>query len=289
VTDLETGHGGFAFATICSHSTNLSFCVRAEDGPIPACALYQPTLNSIYSFSFTGVQTLSNGSRRCSWKGKNPSNNQDWYASADLYNKTGLCPQKDAPPPDTVTFGRKGRWYPQELGVDRCYKSCNYSGGKSFTVKHYVFTDGIVSDFKEDRTFGGGLKSKEEFCHMEPEPVRDSDDEVTYEKNCDDSYFTIVCDFINWYRHDSEMPEAPDVTHQNLNVATHLKTDVVDIDLASNTACFPDYQFKLFLPFSREEVEKTISFAPICQGLESFNNLLRVLYLLHAAMIIFRK
>lgn len=283
VTDLETGHGGFAFPTICSHPTILTFCVRTEDGPEAACALYQPTLDPRYSYSFTGVETLSNGVRRCSWTGKNPANNTPAYTSAQLSFKSGLCPGLDSPPPETIIFGRQGRWFPQELDSKRCYKSCEYSGGQNFDYKHFMFTNGVMTEFKSKP----GLKSTQTFCYMQPEPIRDSQGEVTYESNCQDAVFTQLCDFINWFRNDSEMPEAPLVEKKDIPIDHGLKTNLIDTGLPENTTCFQPIEFNLFLPFSRDEIKQEVRFDNMCSKIEEFGNLWRALYLIGACFIIF--
>ena len=107
VTSKEIAMGGFAYSTICSHPTDLNYCVKATDGPEAACALMNVQITSQYpqyGYSFTGVQKLSNGVKRCSWEGRNPSNGAKEYQSAELYTKSGLCPAKDKPPPVQVIF-----------------------------------------------------------------------------------------------------------------------------------------------------------------------------------------
>lgn len=284
VTDLETGHGGFAFPTICSHPTDLSFCVRVEDGAKAACALWQTTLDSTYSYSFTGVTTLSNGVQRCEWKGKNPSTNYPAYTSTELHKKSGLCPPLDKPPPELIKFGRQGRWFPQELDNERCYKSCLYTNGQSFTHKHYLFTNGVYTDFSENSD--NRLRSSREFCYMKPEPIRDSSGEVTYESNCDDAMFKQICDFINWFRNDSEMPEAPKVEAEQINLG-YIKADHVQIESNASNLCFAPYEFNFFLPWSRDEVKQEIRFDAICSKINEYGNLWRALYLLGACYIIF--
>lgn len=283
VTQIETGHGAFAFPVICSHATNLNFCVRATDGPEGACALYQPTLESKYSFAFSGVQSLSNGTRRCSWTGKNPANLQAVYASAELHMKAGLCPKKEDPPPEKIIFGRQGRWFPQELDSKRCFKSCEYTGGQNFTYRHFVYTNGIMTEF----TSKDGLKSTESFCVMEPEPSRNNEGEVTYESNCDDAMFKQICDFINWFRNDSEMPEPPEVQKKELPVGNVLNPSLVDTGLNENTTCFQPIEFNFFLSFSRDQIKQELRFENMCAKIEEFGNLWRALYLIWACFIIF--
>lgn len=283
VTDLETGHGAFAFPTICSHS-NLSYCVNANDGEVAACALYQPTLDTTKSFVFQGVQTISNGTKRCSWKGKNPVNNTDVYASAQLIYKLGVCPEKDAPPPEIIKFGRQGRWFPQELTSNRCYKTCEYSNGQSFQYKHLLFTNGVITEFTENSN--SRLKSTQKFCYMQPEPIRDSTGEITYESNCNDATFKQLCDFINWFRNDSEMPDAPEVKTEQINLA-YIKTDHVHITSDANNLCFDPYVFDFYLPFSQQRSTQEIKFDSMCSKINEYGNLWRALYLLAACYIIF--
>lgn len=284
VTDLETGHGGFAFNTVCSHPTNLSFCVALEDGPEAACALYQPTLDPKYSYKFSGVITLSNGVKRCEWVGKNPANNTPVYNSAQLTYKTGLCPAKEAPPPEIVKFGRQGRWFPQELDSNRCYRSCEYSNAQSFDFRHILFTNGVITDFTEKAN--ARLRSNQKFCYMQTEPIRDSSGEVTYESNCDDATFKQICDFINWFRNDSEMPEAPKVESEQINLG-YIKADHVQIESNASNLCFEPHEFNFFLPWSLDEVKQEIRFDSICSKINEYGNLWRALYLLAACYIIF--
>lgn len=288
ITDLETGHGGFAFNTVCSHPTNLSFCVAVEDGAEAACALYQPTLDPKYSYKFSGVVTLSNGVKRCEWVGKNPANNTPAYNSAQLTYKTGLCPAKEAPPPEIIKFGRQGRWFPQELESNRCYRSCEYSNAQSFDFRHILFTNGVITDFTEKSN--ARLRSNQKFCYMQSEPIRDSSGEVTYESNCDDATFKQICDFINWFRNDSEMPEAPPVENKSLQLELDGNSGAnIDFDV-SRHECNPVYETDLaFTIMNQQFVHKaTFDAAQICSSLFSLGNFFRIMYLVIAAYIVFR-
>lgn len=289
VTPKEIAMGGFAFPVICSHPTNLSYCVKAERGPEAACNLMGVTITSNYStynYSFVGVSTLSNGVNRCEWEGRNPSNNSKTYESAQLYNKSGLCPVQGSPPPEQVVFSRNGRWFPQELHNKRCYRSCMYSNAQSFNYKHYAFTNGVMTNFTENMS--NRLESTQEFCDAVPEPSRNSQGEITYDAGCEDNMFKVFCDFVEWFRSDSEMPEAPSVENEQLNLG-YIKADWVSTNLPANTTCFDPVEFNFFLPWSRTEVKQEVRFEAFCNGVDSFGNFLRALYLLHAALIIFRR
>lgn len=290
VTQKEISMGGFAFPVICSHPSNLSYCVDAtKSSAEAACALMNVTITSQYAeygYTFTGVSTLSNGIKRCEWEGRNPSNQTKTYQSAALSTKTGLCPVQDAPPPAQVVFSRNGRWFPQELESNRCFRSCEYSNGKSFEYKHYAFTNGVMTNFTENMS--SRLKSNQKFCDPVPEPSRNDQGEITHDANCDDSFLTVFCNFVEWYRSDAEMPEAPKVESEQLNLG-YIKADHVHIEANADNLCFAPVEFNMFLPWSRTEVKQEVRFDAMCGGIDSFGNFLRALYLLHAALIIFRR
>lgn len=286
-TQQEIAMGGFAFPVICSHPTDLNYCVKAEDGEDAACALMTVTLSSqasIYSPSYSGIEVLSNGQRRCKWTGTNPVNGSPWSFTATLSTKAGLCPIKDNPPPVQVVFSRNGRWFPQELDNSRCFRSCEYSNAQSFTHKHYTFTNGVMTNFAEDMS--NRLKSKALFCTAQPEPSRNSDGEITYDAGCEDNMFAVFCDFVEWFRSDSEMPEAPPVEAEQLNLG-YIKVDHMLIEDNATNTCFAPIEFNMFLPWSRTEVKKEVSFDAMCGGIDQFGNFLRALYILHGALIIF--
>lgn len=289
---LEKSMGGYAYPVTCSHPSDLNYCFDAtkQDAEKKACA-YALAVRSAnyptrsYNAEFS-VTTLSNGVKRCQYTYKIEGVKTEYSDSDTLSSKNGLCPAQGSPPPRQVLVTRQGRWFPQELPSTRCFETCQYSNGQSFDVKHYTFTNGILSEFKEK--LDSRLKSDQQFCNHEPEPIRGNDGEVTYESSCEDAVFTQICDFINWFRNDSEMPEAPQVEQKTLDV-TYLKTDHVLIQDNANNLCFDPVEFSFFLPWSRTEVKQEISFGQMCHGIDSFGNFLRALYLLHAAFIIFRR
>lgn len=284
VTDKDIAMGGFAYSVICAHPSSLNYCVNIEeqDAQKKACELWQLNLNQTYGYVFVSI--IPGTPDRCLYEGKNPSNGLKASTTQALYRKNGLCPAKDQPPPEQIVFSRNGRWFPQELNSERCFRSCNYTNGKSFDYKHYVFTNGVITSFTESTT--SRLKSVAEFCDPEPEPERNSEGEITYDASCEDNIFKVFCDFVEWFRSDSEMPEAPSVESEQLNLG-YIKTDLVSTNLPQNTTCFEPIEFNLFLPWSRDEVKQVISFTSMCNGIDSFGNFLRVLYLLHAAFIVF--
>lgn len=281
VTQKEIDMGGFAFPVICSHPTILGYCVPVEQGAQAACMLWQTNLDPKYGYSL-----VSYGST-CLFEGRNPTSGSKVTTTQALSNKQGLCPSHDAPPPTQVIFSRNGRWFSQELGSNRCYRSCEYSNGQSFDYKHYVFTNGVMTNFTEN--MNSRLKSNQKFCDPVAEPSRNSEGEITYDANCDDSFLTVFCNFVEWYRSDSEMPEAPEVENKTLDIATHLKTDHVRIEANAENLCFEPVEFNLVIPWTREEVKQQVSFNAMCNGISSIDGFLHVLYLLHAAFIIFRK
>lgn len=290
VTQKEIGYGTFAYNTICSSPTDLTLCAESKSGggAEQACLLYLPKLQSqypTYHYLFTGVSTLSNGVQRCEYQGKIPSNGQKSYQSAQLHKKTGYCPVAEAGPPDTVIFSRQGRWWPQELPDERCFRSCLYNVKAIAEYKHYVYTNGVITQFEYS---SGDLASKESFCDPEPEPSRNDQGEVNHDAGCEDAMFKVFCDFVEWYRTDGELPTAPDPEHKQLNLG-YIKADHVSTGLPPNTACFDPIEFNFFLPWSRTEVKKEVRFESLCNGIDSFGNFLRALYLLHAALIIFRR
>lgn len=284
VTQKEIDMGGFAFPVTCATQSDLNYCVKTSEGNAAqkACMLYMTTLSPRYSFT---LSSYSGG--RCTYKGKNPDDNTDWYEFVDIVTRSALCPTVNNPPPAIVIFGRTGRWFPQELGDKRCFRSCEYSGAQSaFDYKHYSFTNGVMTQFTEKSS--SRLKSVQEFCTAEPEPSKDGN-EITYASGCEDATFSQFCEFINWFKNDSEMPDAPAVEQTNLALDQHLKTDWVDTGLNDNTVCFEPVEFNMYLPWSQTEVKKEVNFQPMCDGIDSFGNFLRALYLLHAALIVFRR
>jgi hypothetical protein len=293
VTPKETAMGGFAFPVICSHSTNLSYCVDATKSTAEAaCALMTVTITSQYAqfgYTFTGVSTLSNGTKRCEWEGRNPSNQTKTYQSAILTTKSGLCPAQDSPPPEQVIFSRNGRWFPQELDSKRCFRSCEYSNGQSFNYKHYVFTNGVMTNFTENMS--NRLKSTQTFCDPVPEPSRNSQGEITYDAGCEDNMFKVFCDFVEWFRSDSEMPEAPDVQSKNLDLG-NIDGSKINIDIVrGGNHCLPPFErdFTINIMNVSYTHHAKVDLMDICSSLWSMGNFFRVMYLMSAAFIIFRK
>jgi hypothetical protein len=293
VTSKEVSMGGFAYTTICSHATDLNYCVKADSGAEAACALMNVKITSQYpqyGYSFTEVSTLSNGVKRCEWEGRNPSNGAKAYQSAQLYTKSGLCPAQDQPPPVQVIFSRNGRWFPQELSSKRCFRSCNYANGQSFDYKHYVFTNGVLTNFTEN--MNNRLKSVEEFCEPEPEPSRNSQGEITYDAGCEDNMFSVFCDFVEWFRSDAEMPEAPKVEQTNLDLGSKLDGSKINIDVSrGGSECLPAFErdFTINIMNVSYTHHAKVDLFEICSHLWSLGNFFRVMYLISAAFIIFRK
>jgi hypothetical protein len=288
VTQKDKDMGGFAFPVICSAPSDLTLCVKSEDGLKAACDLYSVKLPSTYGFSYSGTYgTYPN--INCLWEGKNPVNGNKSSASQPLTFRNGLCPVSGSPPPVQVIFSRNGRWFSQELSSKRCFRSCEYSNGQSFDYKHYVFTNGVMTNFTEK--MDNRLTSNALFCENLPEPSRNDQGEINYEAGCEDNMFKVFCDFVEWFRSDSEMPEAPKVDNNSVPFDSALKTDRINMpdNFSPNTTCFEPVTFRLYLPFSRDEVEQEISFISMCSKLEEFGNLWRAFYLLGALFIIFRK
>lgn len=294
ITPLEKSMGGFAADTICASST-LDYCVPVEkpNAAMQACALYfvnnlsnQQNTNREYLSTYS-VENLSNGVKRCSFPYKIKDTTTTGVFQQNLVSRTALCPAVSEPPPELVMFSRQGRWFSQELDSKRCYKNCLYSNGNSFIAKHYVFTNGIITEFKEIPN--NRLASQQEFCSLESEPVRNTEGETTYDANCDDAFLKVFCEFVEWYRSDAEMPEPPPVKTENLAIDSYLNVGKIQVSADNTIGCFDPIEFNLFLPFSRTEIKKEISFSPLCTKLNTFGNFLRALYLLHAALIIFRR
>lgn len=283
--------GGYPYPVVCSHPSDLNYCFDSTkpNAEQKACdyalavesANYQGTRT--YESPAT-TETLSNGVKRCSFKYKIQDSSTLRSSYAALSQKNGICPARDNPPPRQVLVVRQGRWWPQELPSERCFDSCKYSNGQSFDYKHLVYTNGVMTEFKESSS--SRLKSQQEFCTHEPEPIRGNDGEVTYESNCEDAVFSQICDFINWFRNDAEMPEAPQVENKNLDLG-HLKTDHILIEHNAENICFEPVEFNMFLPWNRAEVKQEVSFSQMCSKIQSFGNLWRALYLIAAAYIIF--
>lgn len=283
--------GGYPYPVVCSHPSDLNYCFDSTkaNAEQKACdyALAVESANyqglRTYESSAT-VEIQSNGVRRCLFKYKVESSTTLRTSNASLSQKNGMCPLRDSPPPRQVLVVRQGRWFPQELPSERCFDSCKYSNGQSFTYKHLVYTNGVMTEFKESTS--SRLKSVQEFCTHEPEPVRNNEGEVTYESSCEDAVFSQICDFINWFRNDAEMPEAPQVENKNLDLG-YLKTDHVNIEHNADNVCFDPIEFNLPLHWLNTQVKQEISFDQMCSKIVAMGNIWRALYLIAAAYIIF--
>lgn len=285
-TPKDIAMGGYAFPVVCTSPTDLNYCVKASesDAEKQACFLWQVKLDPTYGYAFTAVQSLSNGTKQCLWTGKIPSNGAVSYYTIALTYKNGLCPVKDAPPPEQVVFSRTGRWFPQELSTKRCYRSCEYQNGQSFDYKQYTFTNGVMTTFTEK--MNSRLQSTQTFCDPVPEPARNDQGEITYDANCADSFLTVFCNFVEWYRSDAEMPTAPEVQSEQINLG-YIKADHVLIESNVQNQCFQPIEFNFFLTWSRDEVKQEISFDAICSKIYEYGNLWRACYLLAACFVIF--
>ncbi|MHC6186232.1 hypothetical protein ACYU0V_08855 [Acinetobacter sp. X9] len=276
--------GGFPYTVVCSHQTNLDYCVdaRSMNAKETACKLWMTNLSTLYGYAFDRIITGTT-TDTCLYRGKNPSNGTDVSTTQTLVTKNGLCPPSGNPPPTKVIFSRQGRWFPQELPEKRCFRNCNYSGGQSFTYKHFSFTNGIVTEF----TDAGGLKSVEEFCDAVPEPVRNSEGEITYDAGCQDNMFKVFCDFVEWFRNDSEMPEAPKVEAESVNLG-YIDAGHIVVQGDAMHQCFEPTIFKMYLPWGDgEEIEQEINYSTFCTKITTMGNIWRALYLIAACYVIF--
>ena len=291
ITDEEKAYGGFATNAICSHPTILDYCVTEEQGGAKqACLLWLVNMQAGQSQNPNPIQWNFDSivSDTCVYKGIQANTGYPNSTTRALETKEALCPTRDKPPPSQISFSRNGRWFPQELESTRCYKKCEYRVlPTTFTAKHYAFTNGVLTQFTENSNQRAG--SNEKLCFNTVEPSRNSDGEIIEDSSCANNVFKVFCDFVNWYRNDSEMPEPPEVENKTLDIATHLKTDHVRIQSNANNQCFQPVEFDLNLPWANLQVKKEISFDQMCVAIMDFNGFLHVLYLLHAALIIFRK
>lgn len=285
ITSKEISMGGFAFPVVCSHPSDLNYCVAISESEAEkkACSLWQVKLDTTYGYAFQGIIT-SGSTKFCHWKGKNPSNGTNSETTQQLSYKNGLCPLGGAPPPDQIAFSRQGRWFPQELEGNRCYRSCEYSNGQSFDYKQYVFTNGVMTNFTENMT--SRLRSNQKFCNPVAEPKRNDEGEITYDASCEDSFLKVFCNFVEWYRSDAEMPDTPEVQQKSLDLSL-LKVDHIQIDDNADNLCFAPTEFNFFIPWSRDEMTQEVKYTEMCSKLNSLGNLWRALFLIAAAFIIF--
>lgn len=288
---LEIKYGGFAENMFCTHPTDLAFCVAVTklQAKQLACGLWLSSLQSGQAGGnrqYNDVYVATGGPQgQCIANYTNTSDGSKGSNSISISMRVGQCPAQGSPSPTPISFSRQGRWYAPELGNKVCWKKCEYQG--QFEARHIVYTNGVVTTFDSITT-----SSNATFCEMLPEPVRDSDGEITYDSNCDNQVFEQFCDFMNWMRADLPLEPPPVTEVQQSDFDQYLKTDHVDVDGGLGTTdmqCFAPQEINLYLPWVSTEVKQTISYQPICDGLTSFGNFLRALYLLHAALIIFRR
>lgn len=294
LTDLENSMKGFAEDTVCSHPTDLNYCAKFSEGDAEkkACDLYfnanlsSQNSNREYSGSYT-VSTLTNGTKRCDFPYKIKDSTTQGVFNQALITRSAMCPIKDSSPPELVKFSRQGRWFPQELSSNRCYKNCEYSNGQSFSAKHFVFTNGVVTEFTEDSS--NRLRSKQLFCNMLPEPIRNSDGETTYDAGCDDAVFKVFCEFVEWYRSDAEMPESPKVEHEKLDVGM-LDSSRINLQIGTYE-CNPAFERDFTFSIMRQSYtyHASVDLYPICSALYGMGNFFRIFYLVIGGLIIFRK
>lgn len=293
LTPEEQAFGGFATSMICSHPSDLSFCFDAtqSDAATQACYAWMSYMQA----GQTGTNSrqysyVKNNGRICDYSYIVTATGTQGFNSQPLTTRSGMCPTKGQPPPKQIVFSRQGRWFPQELGSDRCFEKCEYNiSSTTFDYKHYVFTNGVVTEFKENMSRRATSKGK--FCFAPAEPIRNTEGETTYDANCDDAFLTVFCEFVEWYRSDSEMPEAPEVKKENLDIPSYLKTDHFDADpnTTADMQCFAPLSYSFYLAFSQTEVAGEFSFIKFCAALSSIAHLLKAGYLLFAAFIIFRR
>lgn len=291
LTAEEQAFNGFAFNTVCAHPSDLNFCFKADEGnaQISACMSWMSWMQSGQTsgnFRQYTFKEVKNGS--CIYDYVLVESGTRGTSSQALTNRVGMCPKRDQPPPRLIVFSRQGRWFSQELGSSRCFDKCEYSiTSTTFSHKHYAFTNGIVTEFTEtnDRA-----KSKENFCIAQVEPTRNSDGEVVNDASCNDAVFKVMCDFVNWYRTDSELQAAPEVENKTLDIPGFLDGSRIKVNPNSTAdfQCFAPLDWKFDIPHYGR-LEGQFSYQPLCNGLHIFGTLLRALYLLHAALIIFRK
>lgn len=293
LTPEQKSYGGFAETTICSHPTDINFCfsVKDENPQQKACMAWLAHLQAgqsgqanPISWTFKSVQN-----NYCYYDGIRANSGDKTSNSQPLTTRSGFCPQQDSPPPEPITFSRMGRWYAGEAAGTRCFKRCEYrTNANTFKVTYYQFTNGFVTQFVESSE---RAKSNEKLCFAEAEPSRNDQNEVYDDASCDVKLFSVFCDFIKWYRTDSELPTAPEVENKTLQIDTSLKTDHVQVNplATADFQCFTPVTFDFYLPFANKEIKQEITFTKMCNSLREISFFFHTLYLLHAAFIIFRK
>lgn len=293
LTPQQKAYGGFAEVTVCSHPTDINFCVPIKDPDAQkmACTIWlghiqvgQSSAANPIQWTFRGIQN-----NYCLYDGLQANTGYKNSNSQPLSTRNGFCPEQDGPPPEIMIVSRNGRWYAGEMAGTRCYKRCEYrTNAGTWSAKYYSFTNGYVTQFTETSS---RAKSNQKLCFAEPEPSRNDQNEIYDDASCDAKLFTVFCDFIAWYRTDSEMPTAPEVENKTLQIDTYLKTDHININPNSTAdyQCFTPVKFEFFLPFSRTEVKQEVSFSRMCNAFREYSIFFHCLYLLHAAFIIFRK
>ena len=292
LTAEQEAFGGFAEQMFCSHPSDLNFCVSQEQGGrYQACLLWMAYMQSQETGTNHRQYSFSNNTdSTCFYTYVVTSTGTKGYNSQPLTISKALCPAKGEPPPKQIIFSRQGRWFPQELGSTRCFEKCEYNIDiNTFKEKHYAFTNGVITEFKEN--LNHRAQSKPKLCFAPAEPIRNTEGEVTYDANCDDAFLKVFCEFVEWYRSDAEMPEAPPVENKDLNIPHHLKADHIQVNPSATAdfLCFPPYKYTFYLPFASRSVEGEFEFTKLCQGISSIAHILKALYLLAAALIIFRK
>ena len=293
LTPQQKSYGGFAEVTVCSHPTDINFCVPIKDPDAQkmACTIWlghiqvgQSSAANPIQWTFKGIQN-----NYCMYDGLQANTGYKNSNSQPLTNRNGFCPEQDAPPPEPITFSRMGRWYAGEAAGTRCFKRCEYrTNANTFKVTYYQFTNGFVTQFVEGSE---RAKSNQKLCFVEAEPARNDQNQVYDDASCDAKLFSVFCDFIKWYRTDSEMPTAPEVENKTLQIDTSLKTNHVEANphATSDFQCFNPVTFDLYLPYAQKQIKQEITFSNMCNSLREISFFFHTLYLLHAAFIIFRK
>jgi hypothetical protein len=292
LTPQQKSYGGFAEVTICSHPTDINFCVpvKEPDAQKMACTIWLGHIQAGQSSAANPIQWTFRGIQNnyCMYDGLQSNTGYKNSNSQQLSTRNGFCPEQDAPPPEIMIVSRNGRWYAGEMAGTRCYKRCEYrTNAGTWSAKYYSFTNGYVTQFTETSS---RAKSNQKLCFSEPEPSRNDQNEIYDDASCDAKLFTVFCDFIKWYRTDAELPTTPEVENKTLQIDTTLKSDHINANPNSTAdmMCFEPIEIKFFIPLTRQETTQTISFSNLCNILREMSLFFHCLYLLHAALIIFR-